>query len=66
MRCDTLFSLKNKKKREMSSATNGALRINPCPAEPGHVLLLKTVLIKISWLLQKPTDLNLHCLSLNM
>ena len=39
------------------------VRINPCPAEPGYTLLLQTVLIQIGWLLKKPTDLDLHCLS---
>ena len=39
---------------------------NPCHAEPGYALLLQTVLIQISWLLQKPTDLDLHCLPLSM
>ena len=43
-----------------------AERINPCPAEPGYTLPLQTVLIKISWLLKKPTDLDLHCLPLSM
>ena len=38
------------------------LRLNPGPAEPRYVLSLETVQIKISWLLKKPTDLNLHCL----
>ena len=37
--------------------------LNPCPAEPGYTLPLQTVQIQISWLLQKPTDLDLHCLS---
>ena len=36
--------------------------LNPCHAEPGYALLLQTVLIQISWLLKKPTDLDLHCL----
>ena len=35
--------------------------INTCPAEPKNVLLLQTVYIQISWLLKKPTDLDLHC-----
>ena len=30
---------------------------NPSPAEPGYALPLQTVLIQISWLLKKPTDL---------
>ena len=37
--------------------------INPCPADPGYALPLQTVLVQISWLFQKPTDLDLHCLS---
>ena len=39
---------------------------NPSPAEPGYTLPLQTVYIQISWLLKKPTDLNLHCLPLSM
>ena len=38
---------------------------NPCPAELGYVLSLQTVQIQISWLLKKPADLDLHCLSIN-
>ena len=41
-------------------------RLNPDPAEPGHNLSLQTVEIQISWLLQKPTDLDLHCLPFSM
>ena len=37
---------------------------NPGPPEPGYSLPLQTVLIQISWLPKKPTDLDLHCLSL--
>ena len=40
--------------------------INPGPAVPRYALLLQTVWIQISWLLKKPTDLDLHCLSLSM
>ena len=40
--------------------------LNPCPAEPGYILSLQTVQIQISWLLKKPTDLDLHCLPLSM
>ena len=40
--------------------------VNPGPAEPGYVLPLQTVQIQISWLLKKPTDLDLHCLPLSM
>ena len=39
--------------------------LNHCPAEPGYTLPLQTVQIQISWL-QKPTDLDLHCLPLSM
>ena len=39
---------------------------NPCPAEPGYALPLQTVYSQISWLLQKLTDLDLHCLSFSM
>ena len=38
--------------------------INPGPAEPLYALPQQTVKIQISWLLKKPTDLDLHCLSL--
>ena len=40
--------------------------LNPCPAEPRYALHLQTMQIQISWLPQKPTDLDLHCLSLSM
>ena len=39
---------------------------NSGPAEPGYALPLQTVYIQISWLLQKPTDLDVHCLSFSM
>ena len=39
---------------------------NPGPAEPEYALPLQTVLIQISRLLKKLTDLDLHCLSLSM
>ena len=39
---------------------------NPVPAGPGRTLPLQTVQIQISWLLKKPTDLDLHCLSFSM
>ena len=42
------------------------LNISPSPAETGYGLSLQTVLIQISWLLKKPTDLDLHCLPLSM
>ena len=41
-------------------------KFNPCHAEPGYTLPLQTVYIQISWLLKKPTDLDLHCLLLSM
>ena len=40
--------------------------VNPCPVEPGCTLPLQTVKIQISWLLKKPTDLDLHCLPFSM
>ena len=40
--------------------------INPGPAEPRYALSLQTMKIQISWLLQKPTDLDLHCLPFSM
>ena len=36
--------------------------INPSPADLGYALHWQTVYIQISWLLQKPTDLDLPCL----
>ena len=42
------------------------LFLKPSPAEPGYVLPLQTVQIQISWLLKKPTDLDLHCLPLSI
>ena len=42
------------------------MQVNPCPAEPGYTLPLQTMYIQISWLLKKPTDLDLHCLHLSM
>ena len=36
--------------------------LNPGPAGPEYAPPLQTMQIQISWLLQKPTDLNLHCL----
>ena len=40
--------------------------INPGPAGPGYTLPLQTMNIQISWPLKKPSDLDLHCLSLGM
>ena len=40
--------------------------LNPGPAEPGYVLSLQKVQIQVSWLLKKPTDLDLHCLSFSI
>ena len=61
----------SKFKRWLSPIQNSVVidrvkKINPCPAEPGYALPLQTVLIQISWLLKKPTDLDLHCLSYSM
>ena len=39
---------------------------NPGPAESRYAFLLQTVQTQISWLLKKPTDLDLHCLSLSI
>ena len=41
------------------------LVINPSPAKPRYALPLQIVQNQISWLLKKPTDLDLHCLSLS-
>ena len=43
---------------QVANATNRELIINPCPAEPGYA--------NSAGLDQKPTDLDLHCLSLSM
>ena len=40
--------------------------LNPSPAEPRYTLPLQTLQIQISWLLQKPTDLDQHCLQCSM
>ena len=53
----------HKKTPPFSAVTNHQ---NPCPAEPGYTLPLQTVKIQISWLLKKPTDLDLHCLPLSI
>ena len=45
---------------------NDKTYLNPCPAEPRYTLPLQTVEVQISWLLKKPTDLDLHCLPLSM
>ena len=43
-----------------------SILVNACPAEPEYGLPLQTVQIQISWLLKKPTDLDLHCLSFSI
>ena len=40
--------------------------LNPYPAELGYTVHLQTVSIQISQLLEKPTDLDLHCLPFSM
>ena len=51
-------------------ADSDLLSLNPCPAEPGYILPLQSVdpdqLAFLKKLLKKPTDLDLHCLSLSM
>ena len=42
------------------------MKVNPCPAEPGYTLPLQIMKIQISWLLKKPTDLDLHCFLLSI
>ena len=66
IKCQNLFSGKITKN---ISVCDGLLKIlprglsvNPSPAEPRYALPLQTVQIQISWLLKKPTDLDLHCL----
>ena len=41
-------------------------KFNHHPAEPSYSLPLQSMEIQISWLLQKPTDLDLHCLPFSM
>ena len=41
-------------------------RVNPSPTEPGYILHLQTVEIRISWLLEKPADLDINRLQLTM
>ena len=66
MECQILFSDKNISKCCLMKFLPSMLNVNPNPAEPGYVLSLQTVLIQISWILKKPTDLDLHCLPLSM
>ena len=42
------------------------IRVNSSPAESGYTLPLQIVRILIRWILQKPTDLYLHCLGLSI
>ena len=42
---------------------NTVLFVNPDPVETQYALPFQTVQIQISWLLKKPNDLDLHCLS---
>ena len=53
-------------KKKLSQNYRQILLLNPCPAEPGYTLPLQTVQNQISWLLKKPTDLDLHCLPFSM
>ena len=41
-------------------------KVNPAPAELGYTRPLQTVQIQISWLLKKPTELDLHCLQFSI
>ena len=50
--------------RPLLGSPKGSL--NPCPADSRYTLPLETVQIQISWLLKKPTDMDLHCLPLSM
>ena len=50
----------------LSTFSHNQPQFNPYPAEPRYTLPLQTVQIQISWLLKKPTDLDLHYLSLGM
>ena len=45
---------------------NKQYKFNCGPAEPRYTKPMQTVTIQISWLLKKPTDLDLHCLLLRM
>ena len=40
--------------------------IKPCPADLGYALPLQIVQIQISWLLKKPTDLDLNYLQFSI
>ena len=40
--------------------------VNPGSAEQGYVPSLRKVYFQISWLLKKPSGLDLYCLSLSM
>ena len=58
--CQILFSRKIKQNISLLSAefAHSIVSVNPCPAEPGYTLPLP--------FLQKPTDLDLHCLPSKM
>ena len=60
-----LFRKEAKTVDRVSSPENVSVHLNFCPFEPGYTLPLQTVQIQISWLLKKPTDLDLHCLPLS-
>ena len=58
---------KKKKEEEKKKDKQNVTTVKiPCPAEPGYTLPLQTVQVQISWLLKKPNDLELHCLSFSM
>ena len=62
----TIHNASNPLLLDTQETHNKPTEINSCPAEPGYTLPLQTVQIQISWLLKKPTDLDLHCLSFSM
>ena len=62
----TKVALGSKEHTNKRLKIGGPSFINPCPADTGYTLPLQTVYIQISWLWKKPTDLDLHCLSLSI
>ena len=73
MKCHILFSEKNKKNiskcrllKILPRVLSVKIELTLVLLNPDIPCLLNTVKIQISWLLQKPTDLDLHCSPLSM
>ena len=62
MKCQTLFSEKNIVSLLCAEFAKGVVKVNPCPAEPRYAFANSID----PNLLQKPTDLDLHCFTSSM